>query len=586
MIRAAVERAFGSDGKWTRGGTRDAGPQIFLGAVIFASIIILALIAVVVWLSFRHGMAGDSNAVWTTANYPEIFLNPFTYRVLLNTFGFSVVVLIVSLGFGVPTAWLVERTDLPGKNIVFTFMAVGLLIPGFAAAMGWLLLLHPRIGLVNVWLETSFGFSGATINIATIVGMGWVQGLNLAPIAFIMTAAVFRAMDPALEEAAEMSGAPFRSTLRNVTLPLAWPGVLAAGIYIFTIGFSAFDVPAIIGWSNRIFTFSTYLVLQLAPTEALPRYGTAAALSVLFIGLAGLFSMWYGRMQARAHRFQVVSGKAYRPKLLALGRYKILAWGLLAFYFLLSKIMPLIVLCWASVLPYFQLPSAIALASASLERYWRLPWDLIGEGFGNTAILMVLTPTLTLFLALCFSWIVLRSKVPGRSWFDFIAFLPHTVPSIVFGIGALLISLFVVESIVPAFGTVWLLLVVFIVGRISYATRMTNSGMIQIHKELEESGQMSGASTIGVLRQIVIPLLAPTLLNAWLWMALMTFRELTLAVLLTTRDNMTLPVVIWGLWQGSGYGDASAITIIMLGLMIPLVSLYWFVARKSSVKVV
>jgi iron(III) transport system permease protein len=110
--------------------------------------------------------------------------------------------------------------------------------------------------------------------------------------------------------------------------------------------------------------------------------------------------------------------------------------------------------------------------------------------------------------------------------------------------------------------------------------------MIQIHKELEECGQVSGASTLGVLRAIVIPLLAPTLLNAWLWIALMTFRELTLAVLLTTRDNMTLPVVIWGLWQGSGYGDASAITIIMLGLMIPLVSLYWFVARKSSVNVV
>ena len=586
MIRAAVARMSGLDLPRARRGSDDLGPRFFLGAVLFASVVIVSLIVIVVWLSFRDGMAGDANAVWTTANYPEIFLNPFTYRVLLNTVEFSVIVLAVSLGFGVPAAWLVERTNLPGKNVVFTFMAVGLLIPGFAAAMGWLLLLHPRIGLINIWFETTFGMSGAAINIATIFGMGWVQGLNLAPIAFIMTAAVFRAMDPSLEEAAEMSGASFRSTLRTVTLPLAWPGVLAAGIYIFTIGFSAFDVPAIIGWSNRIFTFSTYLVLQLSPTEALPRYGTAAALSVLFIALAGLFSMWYGRMQARAHRFQVVRGKAYRPKQIALGRYKILAWGLLGFYFLISKIMPLIVLCWASALPYFQLPSATAFASASLDRYWHLPWDLIGEGFGNTAILMVLTPTFTLVLALCFSWIVLRSRIPGRSWFDFIAFLPHAVPSIVFGIGALLISLFIIEAIVPAFGTIWLLLVVFVVGRISYATRMTNSGMIQIHKELEECGQVSGASTLGVLRAIVIPLLAPTLLNAWLWIALMTFRELTLAVLLTTRDNMTLPVVIWGLWQGSGYGDASAITIIMLGLMIPLVSLYWFVARKSSVNVV
>ena len=564
---------------------RDDWPGIFLGAVIVASIVIISLIAVVVGLSFRNGSAGDPAASWTFSNYPDIFLAPFTYRVLANTVGFSFVVLIVSLVFGVPAAWLVERTDLPGKNVVFTFMAIGLLIPGFAAAMGWLLLLHPRIGLVNTWLERTFDLSEAPLNIASILGMGWVQGLNLAPIAFVMTAAVFRAMDPSLEEAARMSGAGLRSTLRSVTLPLAWPGVLAAAIYIFTIGFAAFDVPAIIGWSNRIFTFSTYLVLQLAPTDALPRYGTAAALSVLFIGFAGLFSIWYGSMQAKAHRFQVVRGKSYRPKLVKLGRHKTLAWCLLAIYLCLSKVLPLIVLFWASALPYFQLPSAAAWSSASFDRYLRLPWDLIGEGFFNTAILMILTPTFALGLALCFSWIVLRSKIRGRSWFDFIAFLPHAVPSIVFGIGALLISLFVVESVLPAFGTVWLLLVVFVVGRISYATRMTNSGMIQIHKELEECGRVSGASTLGVLREIVIPLLAPTLINAWLWIALMTFRELTLAVLLTTRDNITLPIVVWGLWAGSGYGDASAITIIILALMIPLVSLYWFVARRGTLKI-
>ena len=565
---------------------RDIWPHVFLIAVVAMSAVILTLIAVVIWLSFRHGTPGDASAIWILGNYPEVFLNPFTYRVLWNTFGFSVVVLVVALTFGVPTAWFVERTDLPGKNLIFTFMAIGLLIPGFAAAMGWLLLLHPRIGLINVWLQATFGFAGPPLNIATIVGMGWVQGLNLAPIAFIMTAAVFRAMDPALEESAHMSGATLRATLKSVTLPLAWPGILAAGIYIFTIGFAAFDVPAIIGWGNRIFTFSTYLVLQLAPAEALPRYGTAAALSVLFIGLAGIFGIWYARMQARAHRFQVVRGKAYQPKLIVLGAHKYWAWGFIGTYLFLSKILPLLLLFYASILPYFQLPSATAFASASFERYFRLPWDLIREGFANTVVLMMFTPTITLALALCFSWIVLRSRIKGRAWFDFVAFLPHTVPHIVFGIGALLLSLFVIELIVPAYGTIWLLLMVFVVGRISYATRMTNSGMIQIHKELEECGQVSGASTAGVLREIVVPLLGPTLLNAWLWIALMTFRELSLAVLLTTRDNMTLPVVVWGLWVGGGYGDASAIAFIIIGLMIPIVSLYWLVARKNGLKAV
>ena len=130
--------------------------------------------------------------------------------------------------------------------------------PAFATAMGWLFLMHPRIGLVNAFLREAFDLAEAPFNIASIVGMGWVQGLNLAPLAFIMTAAVFRAMDPSLEEAALMHGAGPFTVLRRITVRLAWPGIMAAAIYIFMTAFAAFDVPAIIGWGNRIFTFTTF----------------------------------------------------------------------------------------------------------------------------------------------------------------------------------------------------------------------------------------------------------------------------------------------------------------------------------------
>ena len=124
-----------------------------------------------------------------------------------------------------------------------------------------------------------------------------------------------------------------------------------------------------------------------------------------------------------------------------------------------------------------------------------------------------------------------NSKIPARAGFDFIAFLPHAVPSIVFGVGALLLTLFVLQRALPLYGTVWILLIVFTIARISYGTRMTNSGLIQIHAELEESAQMSGATLGQGFRRISVPLLAPTLLYAWLWIALLTFRELTLAVM-------------------------------------------------------
>jgi iron(III) transport system permease protein len=564
------------------GRSMDALPVVMLVVVALVSIVVVAHLAVVLWLSWTDGSPGSTALTYTWSNYANVFSDRRTYDVLLNTLGFSFVSLAVALVFGVPAAWLVERTDLPGKTGVFALMTVGMLIPGFAAAMGWLFLLHPRIGLLNVWLMGLFSLKDAPINIISVVGMGWVQGLNLAPLAFIMTAAVFRAMNPALEEAAQMGRANLWATMRRVTLPLARPGIMAASIYIFTIGFAAFDVPAIIGWGNRIFTFSTYLYLLINPEDVLPRYGAAAAFSTIVMVLAALLSWWYGVMQRRSRQFAVITGKAYQPRIVKLGRAVVPAWGYLALYFTLSKLVPILLLIWSSLLPFFQLPSAAAFSVMSFGHYSSLPWNLVLTGIQNTAILMILTPTLTLIVSLAFSWIVLRSKIPFRGLFDFIAFLPHAVPNIVFGIGALLITLYVIQRAVPIYGTIWLLLIVFTIARISYGTRMTNSGLIQIHTELEESAQMSGARLRGVFRSILLPLLSPTLLYAWLWIALLVFRELTLAVILSTSNNITLPVVVWGLWLGGGLGQASALTVVMLGCMVPIIIVYWLVARRQG----
>ena len=274
-------------------------------------------------------------------------------------------------------------------------------------------------------------------------------------------------------------------------------GSSRASLYIFTIGFAAFDVPAIIGWSNRLFTFSTYLLVLLSPELELPRYGAVAALSMIVVVLAGLMSWWYSAMQRRSHRYEVVTGKGYRPKLIKLGGYIVPAWGYLALYFVLSKGFPLLLLVWASLLPFFELPSAKTFAALSLENYRALPWDLALKGLKNTTVLMVLTPTITIAVSLAFSWIVLRSRIPGRSYFDLVAFLPHAVPNIVFSVGALLLVLYVLEAFVPVYGTIWLLLVVFVIGRVSYGTRMTNGGLIQIHRELEGIRQNGWSDHVG-----------------------------------------------------------------------------------------
>ncbi len=302
----------------------------------------------------------------------------------------------------------------------------------------------------------------------------------------------------------------------------------------------------------------------------------------MLIALGVGLSWWYGRIERHAHRYQVVTGKAYRPRMIALGRAGWAAWGFAGLYILLSQIVPLLLVIWASLLPYFQLPTAAAFKSLSLQQYSSLPWALTRVGIINTAILMLLTPTLVLAFSVAFSWVVLRTRWRGRAGFDVIAFLPHTVPSVVFAVSALLIALFVLGPVLPLFGTIWILLGVFVVTRISYGTRMTNSGLIQIHRELEEAATVAGAGTGAIIWRVLGPLLAPTLLYAWLWIALLVFRELTLAVVLTTRENMTLPVVVWSLWLNGGLGQASALAFIMLVAMLPVVALYWYVVRRRG----
>ena len=379
----------------------DLSERAMLAIVLAVSLAILVLPAIVLWLSFRDAPPTDAVSGYSLLHYYEAFGDPSVLRALANTLVMAVVSLVVALIFGVPAAWLAARTDLPCKLLLDTLMTIGLLMPGFADAMGWLFLFHPRIGAINQLLINVFGFSGPIFNVATPGGMGWVMGLGLAPLAYVMTASVLRSIDPTLEEAAVIAGAPLRSSLRKITLPLAWPGILAAGIYIFTIGFAAFDVPAIIGWANKTFTFSTYMLLQLGLAEGAPRYGSVAALSTVVMAVAIVLIFFYGRLQRRAYRYQVVTGKGYRPRLVALGRHVWTAWGFLAIYFVLNKVLPLLVIVWASLLPYFRYPSAAAFKALSFAQFAKIEWGLTFEAIGHTAALMVLTPTITLAIAVC-----------------------------------------------------------------------------------------------------------------------------------------------------------------------------------------
>ena len=546
-------------------------------------IVLAGFILVIVWVSFQTGVIGTAQAQYTLDNYRAVFADPLAYGSFLNTLVFAASTTLFAMAIGLPIAWLAERTTIGGKPIIYGIMTMGLLIPGIFVAMGWTFIAHPRIGFLNLWLVSLFGLEEGPINIGTPFGMGFVQGLNLAPLAFIFTVQMFRAMNPLLEEAARISGLGFAATLRRVTLPLATPGILAAGIYVFTIAIATFDIPAVLGLGNRVYLFSTYMFIQTFPQEYVPRYGITGAIGTAMIGVALLLTFWYGRVLSRGNRYQVITGKGYRPKPIDLGRWALASWALIAFYALMAKVLPIMMIAFVAFSPYVAPPSLDMLSQLSLNNFYRVNWELVMRGLRNTVTLMLVVPTVVLLFSFCISWLVVRSRSRARYALEFGAFLPHTLPEVLFAIGALLAALFVLRDFVPLYDTVWLIAIVYIVVRMAFATRALNGALLQVHKELEEAASVAGLSILRTARRVVLPLIKSTVLSVWIWTMLLVYREVTVAVFLTSQNSITLPAVVWSYWNAAGMTEASMVTIIMITLFSPLLVAFWRFGRQSGV---
>jgi iron(III) transport system permease protein len=559
---------------------RPRGMAMFLTS-LSAGLLIFAFIIVIIWIGLKENSGGMIASGYTLRHYRALFSEAFVYKALLNTIGFAAISLAVAFAIAVPLAWIVERSDLPGRQVIYFLMIVGVLIPGLFTAMGWMFLLHPEIGMLNVALREWFGFEHGPINIVSVPGMGFVQGLGMASIAFIILAPSYRALHPTLEEAARVHGMSLYDTLRHISIPLVFPATLAAAIYIVTISFAAFEVPAVIGLSDRIFTFSTLVYFEANPQDGFPDYGPVSAMSSLMIAAALLLSWCYVRVLKKSYKYASITGQAYAPRIVKLKHRRTIIWGGIILFFLISKILPLLLLGWAAIMPWLQVPTLEALSNVSLVSFSKVDWGLVWEGFKNSALLMIIVPTITTILSIVISWILVRSKFRGKVLIDFFAFLPHAVPNIIFAVSTVVIALFLLPTWIPLYGTLNILVLAYCLVWIAFGTRSFSSAMTQIHKELDEAGMVSGMSIYAVLLRILLPLLRPVLFNSWLWIALLVGREFTMASLLsTTRENMTMPVVTWSYWHGGQMSEASAVALVTIAFMVPIVALYWIVSRR------
>ena len=386
-------------------------------AVLLLFYLLIVPLAVQIFAAFRGpttALPFQSTAYTTLDNLREVYAGGGMTATLIDTSYFVGGSVMLSLMIGFTLAWLIERTDLPYRRLMFVAILMPAIMPGLVRAQAWLLMLAPSTGLFNQGIRAVLPFwETGPINPFSFPGMILVQGIGGATFFFLLLSAVLRNMDGALEEASATSGGGTLQTLRRVTFPIMLPGILAVVMLNMIITVGQFEVPLLfgIGAGANIFSLRIWLPLCCG-AYGLPEYGIAAAYALNFLVITyGLFFV-YSRLTRQANKYATVTGKGYRPRRLRLGQWRYAAFAFLFGYLMVAFVIPLIVLVWASFFPFFvQITWDHLFNRATLDAY-RVVLDdsQFWGGLWRTFVVASLSATIAVTLSMIIAWTVVRGK--------------------------------------------------------------------------------------------------------------------------------------------------------------------------------
>ena len=547
---------------------------------LLAAVLIVVLAALVlppfVFLLKASVVDAQRGGEWSLANFEAVLGSRRFLAISANSLVFAAGSAVVALAIGWTTAWIVERTNTPLKPLAYLTAIISLGTPYILYVTAWLLLFG-KAGPVNQLYRSVTGTPDILIDVYSMPGMIMVEGFLWSPLAFLLVGATLRNANPELEEAARVSGAGIWMTIRRVTLRLSLPSILALAMLVFIRAIEAFEVPALVGLPGRISVLTTDIYGNMV-AKAPPDIGGASALSVLMLVLVLVLLAIYGRLSRHAERFATVTGKGFRPRPFDLGRLRYATAGILVLNFLLLLAVPIAMLAWVSLLPFYQPVSMAALARVTLDNYRTVfSADHVGL-IANTLLVAVATATLAVALTFLAAWLAVR-RAPGGWALERLATIPLVFPGLILGIAVMQLFL---HLPIPLYGTLGILIWAFVINYLPYGMRYSAAGMLQIHRELEESAEMCGASPFMRLRRIVAPLLAPALLAGWLFIFLMAARVLSLAILLSGPRSQTMAVTLFDLWTNGQGTELAALGLIWSMLMAMIAAIFYLLARRYA----
>lgn len=551
-------------------------------ATLVLSLIAALLLALTIAGLVAGSLRADEGGGFGLQNYESIISARKFWPVIGNTAILAFGSLAVMFAITIPLAWLFARTDFQWRGALLIAATSQIAVPGFLVALGYIFLLNPSNGLVNLWWRDVTGNAGALANIYSMPWIIFLQGLTMVGPAFYFLAPALSGIDGSVEEAASAHGIGKMRTLLCILLPVVAPALISSGLFFLVISVETFDYAGMLGMPARIDVVATWIYQYTQSSVTVPRYGHASALGTLTALVLLALILLQMLVFKRAADKGTIGGRA-RVASVRLGRRgQVVAKLGLATYVFAGIALPFFMLLWTSLLPVPQPPSLAALSKLSLDGFGQQFWVELANVGSTTLFLALVVPTLVVMFTISLAWTGARMPRLGQS-IDLILVVSLAVPSItiaiVFNIAAL-----AVHRYVPIFGTIGLLILAIGTRYVSTAHRITDNAFRQLNPEMMEYARTAGIPGGTMLRGVAIPTARIGIVFAWFWVALLTLRELPITLILSNYDLQTLSSRIY-LFNSSGQTQQSAaLSLALFAIVTVFLAGFLYLARRPGVQ--
>lgn len=548
-----------------------------LGAALLFGILIVYPSAVLVANAFL------ANGRFTLDHLLRTLRDPGAYQTLWNSLIVAGASAALGTALGAALAWLVTRADLPAPRFWDTVALLPYMIPPFIGAIAWVYLLGPVGYLNQIWMW----LTGSTDPLVVIYGPGgiiFVLTLYGYPIAYATVRAMLQRMDPALEEAARIAGARPVHLVREITLPLMRPGLLAGGLLLFMSSLANFGIPAVLGFPARYFVLPTKIYATILNFDAPFNLQTAAALSLWLVVIAAVL-LQAQRLLLRRARFAVVTGQATAPHRMALGRWRPPVIAALALFALVTVVLPLAAILLTALTRAYGLPPVpenftlrhFATAFLGIPKAQRALVNSFGLSAGAATVIVL--------MALGLGYLIGRLRVRGAGLLDLLITIPYAVPGTVVALAMILAWLRPVPVLgLHLYNTIWIIFLAYVARFLIFGVRTVMAGLTQVHESLEEAARISGAGGWQAFRDIVLPIIRPSIAAGWFLVFIPAMVELTLSILLFSVGRETIGVVVFGLHEEGKIALSAAVAFVVTILLVGLHLLTRVVAVRELVR--